>query len=179
MSVWKRYLILTCSCLGIGVITGSLFRGSYFNELKGIIDGFQGDVMNRLLYMGNKENTLLLIRVLFTRFIPFVLMWLLAKTVAKTPYFLWVCISRGFWIGCWCCFLAMAYGTASIRLIHMWYFPQLLFYFVVYGGSLWYITEGIKKRKVIIITLLTILLLTGCLLETYVNPTCLSWAITL
>lgn len=73
-----------------------LFKGSYFDDLKTVMNSFIDYVINRYLYIGSTEKTFLLIKIIIKRVGTFALLWLLSLTVAKMPYIVWLCIKNGF-----------------------------------------------------------------------------------
>ncbi len=176
MKLWKIYVIIIAVCFFIGILFGSLSQSSYFDVLKAVVDSFSESVVNRMLYLGKEEQILLFLKVLAKHAGPFALIWLLSNTVAGKPYIVWLCVSRGFVSGFWCCFLAMAYRLQAIKLIPLWYFPQILLYIIVFGFSVLYITENLQRKKQFVIIILSVLLIAGCIFETYINPICLSYA---
>lgn len=174
--MWKKYLILMLACAGIGIITGSLFRSSYFDALEKLVSSFGNYVINQSLYMNSSDKLFLFFKIVIKRIVPFILLWLLAETVAGRVYMVLLCGSSGYVTGFWGCFLAMLYGGLSVRIIVAWYFPQVILYVLAYLVTILYITGGYTQRKKVLITLLTVILIAGCALEAYINPICLRWA---
>lgn len=164
------------ACAGVGIIAGSLFKGSYFDAMQEIVNSFGNNILNQILCFGSNEKLFLLLKVIIKRLIPFILVWLLSSTVAGKPYIIGMLAFNGFTAGFWCCFVGMSYGQEAIALIFAWYFPHLIFYAISYCISIIYITENYRSRKFMLISLLTALMLTGCVLETYINPIILRWA---
>lgn len=173
--LWKKYSLLFVVCAFFGVLAGNLFKSSYFDALKTVVDNFTDYVINRFLYIGNAEKIVLLVKVIIKRMGPFILMWLLSLTVARIPYIIWLCIKNGFCMGFFSCFMVMAYGVNACRYVPMWYFPQIIIYAFVYGFCIVYITENLQKKKKSVILFMTLLMFAGCFLEAYINPVCLSY----
>lgn len=175
LAVWKKYSLLFAVCAFFGILAGSLLKSSYFDALKAVTDNFIDYVINRFLYIGCAEKIALLVKIVFKRMGPFILLWLLSLTIARIPYIIWLCAKSGFTTGFFICFMAMAYRAAAIKYIAMWYFPQIIIYAAVYGFSMIYITENLQKKKRLLIAFLSLVLFAGCILEAYVNPICLSY----
>lgn len=172
--LWKKYAALTGICIFLGILAGGLFKGSYFDDLKTVMNSFIDYVINRYLYIGSTEKTFLLIKIIIKRVGTFALLWLLSLTVAKMPYIVWLCIKNGFITGFFTCFMFMAYGLNAVIYLLAWGFPQLILYILVYALGIMYITENLQKKKSAVIIILFILLIAGCILEAYVNPVCMS-----
>jgi len=161
----------------LGVITGSLFRSSYFDALKSMLDDYFNNIENRQLYLGTEESFQLLVRVMFRRLRPFVLLWLLSGTNYVRIFIAWLFAARGYMSGFMVCFLVMAYGGGSVPVIFAWGMPQVLLYGVAYVMSMIYILSDFSRKKSIIITLLSLLMIAGCICEAYVNPAFLGMAV--
>lgn len=172
--LWKKYAALTGICIFLGILAGGLFKGSYFDDLKTVMNSFIDYVINRYLYIGSTEKTFLLIKIIIKRVGTFALLWLLSLTVAKMPYIVWLCIKNGFITGFFTCFMFMAYGLNAVIYLLAWGFPQLILYILVYALGIMYITENLQKKKSAVIIILFILLIAGCILEAYINPVCMS-----
>jgi len=166
----KRYGVIFLIAFVIGIITGSLFKSSYFNELKSVMDIFEGNAINYSLYMGSEEKLVFLVNVLIKRCIPFMLLWILAGNKQMSIiYIVWLCISNGYVFGFMCRFFVAAYKGMALKIIPAFYFPHYIFYAFTFGISVIYITLGIKKKKTVVGGLV-LLHIIGALLETYVNP---------
>ena len=127
--LWKKYAALTGICIFLGILAGGLFKGSYFDDLKTVMNSFIDYVINRYLYIGSTEKTFLLIKIIIKRVGTFALLWLLSLTVAKMPYIVWLCIKK--WIynrifymlyvhGVWfkCRAISSGMGFSSAYFIH-------------------------------------------------------------
>ena len=166
----KRYGVIFLIALIAGIITGSLLKSSYFNELKSVMDIFEGNAANYPLYMGAEEKLVFLVNVFVKRGVPFLLLWILAgNRYMSVIYILWLCISNGYMLGFMCRFFAMAYKETALKIIVSFYFPHYIFYAAAYFMAIMYITLGLKKKKAVICGLV-ILVICGALLETYINP---------
>ncbi len=141
--LWKKYAALTGICIFLGILAGGLFKGSYFDDLKTVMNSFIDYVINRYLYIGSTEKTFLLIKIIIKRVGTFALLWLLSLTVAKMPYIVWLCIKNGFITGFFTCFMFMAYGLNAVLYLLAWGFPQLILYILVYALGILYITEKV------------------------------------
>lgn len=174
----KRYGAVYGIALVVGILSGSLFKSSYFNELKDVMDAFCNDVVNHPIYMGRGENLVLLFRIIIKRGFPFLLMWVLADgSRYKMPYIIWFLASRGYAMGFMCQFFAYAYTKDAFKLIPAYYFPHYLLYAAVFGFTILYITSGYQKKRNILIAILGLIFVAGALLEAYVNPDLLSMAL--
>ena len=173
MKVWKRYMILACVCAVFGIITGSLFRGSYFDALKAIIDDYFENITCNFDTLGSSEMIHMLFRLLVKRLRPFAILWILSKVEFVRVFIAWLFAKWGYIAGFITCFIVMAYGKSSPGIIAAWAMPQILIYGIVYLMSIVYIMYDFKKKKAIIITLLSLLMIAGCVCETYINPVCI------
>lgn len=173
----KRYSAVFGIALVVGILSGSLFKSSYFNELKEIMDAFCNDVVNHSLYMGRGENFVLLIRIIVKRGFPFFLMWVLSDSRYKMPYIIWFLISRGFAMGFMCQFFVYAYTKSAFKLILAYYFPHYLLYAVVFGLTILYLTSGLQRKRGVLMAMLGMIFIVGALLEAYVNPDLLSMVV--
>ena len=171
----RRYLYVWLVFAAVGVILGSLFRSSYFDDLKQINDSFFNNLTNYPIYIGKQENIFLLFKIICKRFAPFLLMWMLEYTYFNAPYIMWFCASRGFFTGFFVCFITMCYKLQAFKIIAGMVFPQMIFYTLVYILSIICVTEGLKRRKKTVMILLAVMLLTGCITETFLNPKFLGW----
>ena len=114
--LWKKYAALTGICIFLGILAGGLFKGSYFDDLKTVMNSFIDYVINRYLYIGSTEKTFLLIKIIIKRVGTFALLWLLSLTVAKMPYIVWLCIKNGVWFKCRD--ISSGMGFSSAYFIH-------------------------------------------------------------
>ncbi len=172
--LWKKYAALMGVCIFLGILTGALIKGSYFDDLKAAVDSFMDYVINRYQYTGKAERAFLLIRVTVKRTGTYALLWLLSVTVVKTPYIIWLCVKNGFITGFFACFMCMAYGTDAVIYLLSWIFPQMILYVIVYSLGIMYIINDLQKKKRAVIIILYILLIAGCILEAYINPLCMT-----
>lgn len=171
MNRLKKFMIIFGTAIFLGVLFGSLFKSSYFNELKTVMDRYSTDVVNHSLYMGVGENCVLFVKIMVKRGMPFFLLWMLSDNrKLRLPLIAGICIYEGFILGFVCCFFVYAYAGFAIKLIPAYYFPHYLLYTVAYGLSMLYITSGLSKRKGILIIILSGILMAGILTETLVNP---------
>lgn len=171
MNRLKKFLIIFGTSIFLGILFGSLFRSSYFNELKAVMDRYSTDVVNHSLYMGAGENIVLFVKIIVKRGIPFIMLWILSDNKRfRMPFILWICISEGFMLGFMCQFFVYSYPELAIKLIPAYFFPHYLMYIVAYGLSMLYITSDLSRRKGVLIMLLSILMIAGAAAETLVNP---------
>lgn len=173
MKVWKRYIILACVCVVLGIITGSLFRSSYFDALKTIFDDYIENISNYYDGISSTELLPMLIRILISRLRPFVILWLLSGIEFVRIFIAWLFAKWGYMFGFISCFAVMAYGSSSVAMIAAWIMPQVLIYGVAYFMSLMYIMCDFSRKKGLIITLLLLIMIAGCVCEIYVNPICI------
>lgn len=172
MKVWKRYIILTCVSAVLGIVTGSLFKSSYFDTLKSIVDDYFANIIN-YDSMSNSELVYMLFRILQKRIRPFVILWLLSGIEFVRVFIAWLFVKWGYMAGFITCFVVMAYRYSSFGIIFAWFMPQILIYGIAYFLSFLYIMCDFNRKKWIIITLLSLLMIAGCVCETYVNPMCI------
>lgn len=170
MKVWKKYIILACVCAVFGIITGSLFRSSYFDALKTIVDDYLENINNNYDSLDSSEFVYMLFRNIIKRIEPFAILWLLSGIEFVRVFIAWLFAKWGYIFGFITCFIVMAYKYSSIGIVIAWFMPQGLVYGIVYILSMLYIMYGLTRKKGIIITLLSILMIAGCVCETYVNP---------
>ena len=173
----KRYLYIWLIAAGIGIIIGSLFQSSYFDELKEINDSFFNNISNYPVYMGTQENIFLLFKVICKRILPFGLMWVLEKTDFVIPYIMWFLVSRGFFFGFFVSFMGICYKLKAVKLMFGILFPHMLVYAAVFIFVILCITKGIKRKKRIVVLALAVIMLAGCLMETYLSPVILGGVI--
>ena len=170
MKVWKKYIILACVCAVFGIITGSLFRGSYFDALKAIVDDYFDNINNNYDSLDSSESAYIFFRNIIKRIEPFAILWLLSGIEFVRVFIAWLFAKWGYVFGFITCFMVMAYRYSSLAIIFAWFMPQGLVYGIVYLLSMLYIMCGLTRKKGIIITLLSLLMIAGCACETYINP---------
>lgn len=170
MKIWKRYIILALICALLGVITGSLFKGSYYDELKRMFDIFFEDIRSRLTYLTESDRVYLLLDIVQKRIKALIILWLLSGLPIVRLYIAWIWGYIGYIGGFLSCFMFMAYkGQAAVILV-LWGMPHIILYGIAYIVAMYYIVNEFRRKKAAVIVATLLLLILGCVCEAYVNP---------
>jgi len=171
--------------LGIGFILGLLFavvgKGLYWNQINIIDDEYVTKIRETVF-----QHNVLLKYVLWNNLKVFLLFWILCSTALGIPYIVLSLTYGGFKIGLFITVIMMRYGVKGILLLFAYTFPQFLIYlpvaFVSLRAGYWLCksmyhetrlgTKG-KMERIIkhlgLIFILGIILILGCLMETYIG----------
>lgn len=190
-----KQVIIGILFLGIfaGVIFANLFRTEFFQQAETIDSAFMVKIKEM-----NIEYVKLLQFVLIHILKPYALIWIFSITILGIPYIGYFIIKQGFSIGFVISVLTMNYGIKGIILFLSYIFPQYIIYIPVFTLVIYraynlncnmYFTgkDSIKSKKKLVlekiplIILLTIFIIIGCLIETYINSfilkNILSWVL--
>lgn len=171
--------------LGIGFLLGLIFsvafKGLYWNQINIIDDKYISKIRDTIL-----DHSVLLEYVLWNNLRIFILFWIFCSTALGIPYITLSLAYGGFKMGLFITVIMMRYGIKGILLLFAYTFPQFLVYlpvaFVCFRAGYWLCksmyhetrlgSKGKMERVVKhlgLIFVLAIVLILGCLMETYIG----------
>lgn len=167
--VWVGYADWLFLCFLIGIVAGTAAANVLYPQMKEQAVYFTG-LLEKNMYFTGAEQRELFWWILRQRSVELLFMWLVSLTVFAVPCYYMMTAGFGFSAGVILTVFTCQKGVLGI----LWYlaslFPHFLIYIPVWCVLARWAGERSKKPRVLALGALFLLILTGALMESIINP---------